>query len=143
MIDERLITEVLSHNGRFGVRYRTDPHRAVRIVQDEIPLARGAFASDFPADVQAPLPQHPGRELEPARAVMVAGDHDDRHSNIENEPRKNVVEECHRIGRRKGAIVDIARHENRGGLRIARQLDELIEHVRLILGEVDPVEEAP
>jgi hypothetical protein len=143
VIGERLIAEALSYDRWLGIRNRAKPHGAVRIVQPKVRLAACAFPPELPADVQAPLPQHPRRELEPSRAVMVAGNHEDRHLNIENEAREDVIEERHRVHRRQGAVVHIARHENRVGLRVTRQLDELIEHVRLIVGEMDPVEEAP
>jgi len=59
------------------------------------------------------------------------------------ELRQHVVEEPDRLGWRDRPVVDIPCHDDRVHPGVARHLDELAQHVALVLREVDLVEQAP
>ena len=60
-----------------------------------------------------------------------------------DDAREDVVEQLDRLGRRHGAVVEVAADEDGVGRSLAHELDELVEDGGLVVGEVDVVEEAP
>ena len=74
---------------------------------------------------------------------MVARGHDDRDFQAQQQLRQHIVEEPDRLGRRDRPVVDIPRHDHCVHPGVARHLDELAQHVALVLREVDLVEQPP
>ncbi len=66
-------------------------------------------------------------ELEPLRAVVVAGDEHDRHAEAAHDARQDVVEQGDGVGRRHPAVVHVAGDEDRRGTHVGHQVDELVE----------------
>ena len=73
---------------------------------------------------------------------MVARDEDDGNPESQDDAVEHVIEQRDRLDRRHGAVVDVARNEQGLGATARQQLDQLVEYIRLILGQVAAVEEA-
>ena len=74
---------------------------------------------------------------------MVAGDHHHGHPFAADEAVEGGVEESDRVVGRHRAVVDVAGDDDRVGPDLAHELDEAVEDVGLVVGEMDAVEEAP
>ena len=90
------------------------------------------------------LRRHDARaERQALGAVVVPGGHDHRDFQAQQQLRQHIVEEPDRLGRRDRPVVDIPRHDDRVHPGVARHLDELAQHVVLVLRQVDLVEQTP
>ncbi len=90
-----------------------------------------------PGDVQAAPGEQFGAEGEPPRAVVVAGDQHHRHAQPAHDAFEDVVEQLDRVGGRHAAVVDVAGHDDGRGPYVGHQVDELPEHVGLVVGQMD------
>ncbi len=85
--------------------------------------------------VQPALAQERGGEADAHRAVVVAGDRDHRDAAPVHEFREHFVQQLDRPGRRDGAIVEVAGHEHGCRLYVVHQIEQLPQHVPLVVGE--------
>ncbi len=141
--DRLLVVDVVgavhgARDGGVGERQRADAHRPVLVAQDE---GRGSLRQ-LAHHVQAALAQQPAGEAHPGRAVVVAGDGDDGHAEVVDQTREHVVEQAHGLRGRHGAVVEVAGDDDGRRPHLPCELDQLLEHVRLVLGEVLVVEQA-
>ncbi len=82
-----------------------------------------------------------GAEPEARGAVVVAGDHDDRHAEAAHDALEDVVQQLDGLGGRHAAVVDVAGDEHGGRPDVGDEVDELVEDVLLVVGEMDGVEQ--
>ena len=97
--------------------------------------AAGDGIGDRSDEVQAAFAQEPRVGAHPDGVVVVAGDDHDREFEFTGEPFGDVVEQLHRFRRGHPTIVNVAGDDHGVELRHARDIDELIQHVRLIVGQ--------
>jgi hypothetical protein len=71
---------------------------------------------------------------------VVTGDEHHRHPEAADELLQGIAEQLNRIDGRHRAVVQVAGDDDRVRVDLGRQLDQLVEHVSLILGEVHTVE---
>ena len=112
---------------------------AVLVAQDD---GRGRLRQ-LAHQVQPALAQQRRREPDAHGAVVVAGDGDDRHPLPVDDLGEHAVEQLDGFGGRDGAVVEVAGDEHGGRFHLGDQRDELLEHVLLVAGEVDVVEQPP
>ncbi|SPD66579.1 protein of unknown function (plasmid) [Cupriavidus taiwanensis] len=128
----------IAHHGGFGIRQRIDADFAVRIMQ-----AHATGLGQRAASHVQPLRAHQARaEFQPLRAVVVARDHHYRHAGIDHDAAEHVVEQGHRLGRRHGAVIDVAGNQHRIRALVADQFDKLVEEMGLVFQQAAGMEEA-
>ena len=74
--------------------------------------------------------------------VVVAGDRHHRDAGAA-QPRQGVGEQRHRLGRRDGAVVEVAGDHHQVHRRLAGQLHDAIERLGLLIEQGGPVEAPP
>jgi hypothetical protein len=79
--------------------------------------------------------------LEPGGAVVVAGDHHHRNAQLHRQGGHGVVEQVDGVGRRHGAVENVARDEHRIDLALVGQLHEPLQREALVFGQMDAVEQ--
>ena len=91
--------------------------------------------------MDAAVRQFAAEDIEPLRAVVVAGDqHDFAVRECRAELRHEVVKQRNRFDRRHGTIVNIPRENNGVGLILPGQRDDFIKNGLLIFQQVMLVE---
>jgi hypothetical protein len=133
-----VVLQELAHHGGLGVGERIEVDGAVFVSEADAARRGGRHTEEV-----EPL----GREelcaeAEAVGAVMVAGDQN--HGDLEptNQAGEDVVQKADGVRRRDGAVVDIAGDDDGIGARVADEVDELIEDIGLVLGQVLGMEEA-
>ncbi len=81
-------------------------------------------------------------DAEPAGGVVVAADQDHPGAG-RAQPGERVLVKRHRVNRRDGPVVDVARHEHGVHPRGPRRLDEVVEERGLCLPQVETVQRPP
>ena len=82
-----------------------------------------------------------GREVKPARTIMIAGNQNDRHLHVQHKPTQHFIQQLDRLGRRDGAIIDVAGNDQHVGPMFPAQIDDLIQRMRLVFGQMVAVKE--
>ena len=118
-----------SHLGRVRKGKRAEMYVAMCVGQHD-GLDRGAQG---PIHMKAPSGQELGTEAESFRAVVVAGNHDNREPGREYQPLQHVVQQAHCVGRCHRAVVDVASDDDRIHVAVFGERYELIEDVGLIV----------
>ncbi len=136
VVDIRVAVHVPGLGG-VGERQRRDAHRAVLVAQDD---GRGRLRQ-LAHEVQSARAQQLPREPDAGAAVVVAGDGDDGDAEAVDELGEDVVEEVHRLGGRHRAVVQVAGDDHGRRPDLGGELDQLLQHVLLVGGEVLVVEQ--
>ena len=130
-----------AHHARPHERQQIEIHRTEIVRQgdalDGFALLHGRIANHVDAAVR----QFAAEDIEPLRAVVVAGNqHDFAVRERRAELRHEVVEQRNRFDRRHGTIVNIPRENNGIGLILPGQRDDFIKNCLLIFQQVMLVE---
>ena len=131
--------QIGAHLDRVGIRHRLHDQGAVVVAEGH---GEGAAGRQGAGDVEPFGGQEIGTEPEARRAVVVAGDHDHRYAETAHDAPKDLVQQLDRLGGRYAAIVDVAGDEHGRRPDVGDEVDELVEDVLLVVGQVDCVEQS-
>ncbi|GDY03783.1 hypothetical protein LBMAG49_31120 [Planctomycetota bacterium] len=106
--------EYCSDFGWLGVGQRVDAAAAVLGVDVEIRGGGAGCANHGETALSEQLPA----EIDPFRAVVIAGDQADRHALFDHEAREHQIEQRDGIFRRRHAIVDITGDQHCVGAQV-------------------------
>ena len=84
----------------------------------------------------------PGADAEPARRVVVPGDHHGRHAGV-GEPVQRLVEQLDGGQRRHGPVVDVSCDQDRVDVALAHRRHQVVEERGLGVEQAHPVERPP
>ena len=77
-----------------------------------------------------------GREVKPARTIMIAGNQHHWHLHVQHQPTQHVIQQFDRFRWRHRTIINIAGNDQNIGPMFPAQIDHLIQRVRLIFGQM-------
>ena len=128
MVGDGFRARQYAHESGFGVRQRMEGNFTMSVLEHD----RGELVQ-FAAQYQLLLFENPTAKADPLCAVVVACDHDDWYPRANDESRQDIVEQSDGFGRWHRTVIDITGDDDSVDVLRFRQLDELVEHMRLVM----------
>jgi hypothetical protein len=120
--------EMVLDQARFEVGKSVERHRTALVVQD----GRAGAVVHCGAEMDSGAFDQAGVDSEPARGVVVAADHHQRHAHA-SEFLQDLIEQCDRVERRNGTVEHVARHCHRIDVMFPDGVQEESEKVVLLV----------